>query len=89
MMAGSIAIAAATVLPASAQTTQAAKVPARNVMLVHGLFADGSCWSEMVGRLRTKELNVSSVQNPLTTLDDSAEAVRRLLAQIDGPTVLA
>ncbi|MFN5714297.1 MAG: alpha/beta hydrolase, partial [Bradyrhizobium sp.] len=41
-------------------------VQARNVVLVHGLFADGSCWSEVIPRLQAAGLNVTSVQNPLT-----------------------
>ena len=41
---------------------------ARNIVLVHGLFADGSSWSEVVARLQPKGLRVTSVQNPLTTL---------------------
>jgi pimeloyl-ACP methyl ester carboxylesterase len=61
---------------------------ARNVVLVHGLFADGSCWSEVIARLQAAGLNVTSVQNPLTTLDDAVAATRRVLARQDGPTVL-
>jgi len=67
-----------------------AKVPeARNIVLVHGLFADGSCWSEVIPRLQAKGLNVTSVQNPLTTLDDAVAETQRVLARQDGPTVLA
>jgi hypothetical protein len=49
---------------------------ARNIVLVHGLFADGSSWSEVIARLQAAGLNVTSVQNALTTLD---EAVKMLL----------
>jgi pimeloyl-ACP methyl ester carboxylesterase len=62
---------------------------ARNVVLVHGLFADGSCWSEVIPRLQAVGLNVTAVQNPLTTLEDSVAAAQRTLAEQDGPTVLA
>ncbi len=62
---------------------------ARNVVLVHGLFADGSCWSEVIPRLQSVGLNVTSVQNPLTTLDDAVAETRRVLDRQDGPTVLA
>jgi pimeloyl-ACP methyl ester carboxylesterase len=66
-----------------------AQVPqARNVVLVHGLFADGSCWSEVIPRLQAAGLNVTSVQNPLTTLDEAVAAAQRVLARQDGPTVL-
>lgn len=62
---------------------------ARNVVLVHGLFADGSSWSEVIPRLQAAGLNVTSVQNPLTTLDDAVAETTRVLSQQDGPTVLA
>jgi pimeloyl-ACP methyl ester carboxylesterase len=68
----------------------AGNVPAaRNIVLVHGLFADGSCWSEVIARLQPKGLNVTSVQNPLTTLDDAVAEAQRVLARQNGPTVLA
>ena len=60
----------------------------RNVVLVHGLFADGSCWSEVIARLQSKGMQVTSVQNPLTTLKAGVEATQRALALQDGPTVL-
>jgi hypothetical protein len=47
-----------------AATTPATK--SRNVVLVHGLFADGSCWSEVIARLQAAGLNATAVQNPLT-----------------------
>jgi pimeloyl-ACP methyl ester carboxylesterase len=61
---------------------------AQNVVLVHGLFADGSCWSEVIPRLQAAGLNVISVQNPLTTLDEAVAEARRVLGQVNGPTVL-
>ena len=61
---------------------------ARNVVLVHGLFADGSCWSEVIARLQTAGLNATSVQNPLTTLPEAVASAQRVLARQDGPTVL-
>src|SRR5271169_5659894 len=61
---------------------------AQNVVLVHGLFADGSCWSEVIARLQPKGIQVTSVQNPLTTLKAAVEATQRALALQQGPTVL-
>jgi pimeloyl-ACP methyl ester carboxylesterase len=61
---------------------------AQNVVLVHGLFADGSCWSEVIPRLQAAGLNVTSVQNPLTTLDEAVASAQRVLARQVGPTVL-
>src|SRR5215470_4576390 len=80
------ATAASSLLPhtAFAQTTPKAK----NVVLVHGLFADGSCWSEVIPRLQVAGLNVASVQNPLTTLPKAVDAAMRVLERQDGPTVL-
>jgi pimeloyl-ACP methyl ester carboxylesterase len=66
-----------------------APVKARNVVLVHGLFADGSCWSDVIARLQNAGLNVTSVQNPLTTLPEALASTERVLNRQDGPTVLA
>lgn len=72
--------------PAFAQT--AAPVRADNVVLVHGAWADGSSWSQVIPRLQAAGLNVVSVQNPLSSLDDDVAATRRALALQNGPTVL-
>jgi pimeloyl-ACP methyl ester carboxylesterase len=58
------------------------------VVLVHGLFADGSCWSEVIARLQAAGLNATAVQNPLTTLPEAVAAAQRVLARQDGPAVL-
>lgn len=60
----------------------------RNVVLVHGLFADGSCWLDVIARLQRDNLNVTSVQNPLTTLEEAVAETRRVVSEQDGPTVL-
>jgi pimeloyl-ACP methyl ester carboxylesterase len=65
-----------------------APVQARNVVLVHGAWADGSSWGEVIPRLQAAGLKVTAVQNPLTSLADSVAETRRVLAQQDGPTVL-
>jgi pimeloyl-ACP methyl ester carboxylesterase len=62
--------------------------PARNVVLVHGLYADGSCWLKVVPLLQQAGLNVAAVQNPLRSLEEDCEFTRRTLALQDGPTVL-
>jgi len=79
---------AAGLVPTRGMTQNASPVKARNVVLLHGLFADGSCWSEVIPRLQAAGLNVTSVQNPLTTLPDAVAAAQRVLARQDGPTVL-
>jgi pimeloyl-ACP methyl ester carboxylesterase len=53
------------------------------------LFADGSSWSRVIPRLQAAGLNVTSVQNPLTTLPEAVDSALRVLARQDGPTVLA
>jgi pimeloyl-ACP methyl ester carboxylesterase len=83
--------AAGAVTPLIRTAAQAAEpVPkARNVVLVHGLFADGSSWSEVIARLQAKGMNATAVQNPLTTLEEAVASAQRALALQDGPTVLA
>ncbi len=80
--------AAATSLLSSSAFTQTTP-KAKNVVLVHGLFADGSSWAEVIPRLQAAGLNVTSVQNPLTTLPEAVDAAVRVLARQNGPTVLA
>jgi pimeloyl-ACP methyl ester carboxylesterase len=72
----------------SATQVSATTVVARNVVLAHGLFADGSCWSEVISRLQAEGFNVTAVQNPLVTLPEAVTSVNRVLARQDGPTVL-
>src|ERR1700731_2949111 len=60
----------------------------KNVVLVHGAWADGSSWAEVLARLQAAGLKVTAVQNPLTTLAESVAATRSALALQDGPTVL-
>lgn len=55
---------------------------------MHGAFADGSSWSKVIPLLEAKGLNVTAVQNPLTSLADDVATTRRLLAQQPGPTIL-
>lgn len=63
-------------------------IKANNIVLVHGLFADGSCWSEVIARLQAAGLNVTAVQNPLTTLPEAVASAQKVLARQSGPTVL-
>jgi pimeloyl-ACP methyl ester carboxylesterase len=69
-------------------STAAPAGPIRNVVLVHGLFADGSSWQKVIPLLQAKGLHVTAVQNPTTSLDADVDAVKRALAQQDGPTLL-
>src|SRR5436190_4552885 len=60
----------------------------RNVVLVHGAWADGSSWSKVIRLLEKAGLNVVAVQNPLTSWDDDVAAARRAVALQDGPVIL-
>lgn len=84
-------LAAGALLMMSAGAVMAADVApikANNVVLVHGSWADGSSWSEVIARLQAAGLNVTAVQNPLTSVADDVAATQRVLDQQDGPTVL-
>ena len=84
-----VAGAAASLTATRGMGATATPAKARNVVLVHGLFADGSSWSEVIAPLQAAGLNVTSVQNPLTTLPEAVASAERVLARQDGPTVLA
>lgn len=60
----------------------------RNVVLVHGAFADGSGWRGVYDDLTARGYRVTIVQNPLTSLADDVAATRRVLERQDGPTIL-
>ena len=83
-----VAALAATFGTFAAPAQAAPPVEARNVVLVHGAWADGSSWAEVIPLLQAAGLKVTAVQNPLTSLEDSVAATRRALALQDGPTVL-
>jgi len=83
-----LSMLSATLLAAQALAQTPKPAEARNVVLVHGAWADGSSWGEVIQRLQAAGLHVTAVQNPLTSLADSIAATRRALALQDGPTVL-
>ncbi|MBW4028325.1 MAG: alpha/beta hydrolase [Acidobacteria bacterium] len=66
--------------------SQASQV--KNIVLVHGAFADGSSWSKVIPPLQANGFNVTSVQNPLTSFNDDVAATKRALAAQDGPVIL-
>ena len=88
-----IAGAAASLLPRSVRAKpvggrEGIRSGIRNVVLVHGAYADGSCWADVIGLLQQAGLRATAVQNPLTSLADDVAATQRILALQDGPTVL-
>lgn len=58
------------------------------VVLVHGAFANGACWSKLVPLLRAKGLCVAVSHCPLSSLGDDVDAVRRTISMQDGPVLL-
>jgi pimeloyl-ACP methyl ester carboxylesterase len=60
----------------------------KNVVLVHGAFADGSGWRGVYDNLTARGYRVSIVQNPLTSLADDVAATTRVLDLQDGPAIL-
>lgn len=81
----------ATLLACSlAQPATAQKAPqgVKNIVFVHGAFADGSSWAKVIPLLEAKGYHVTAVQNPLTSLADDVAATKRALAQQDGPVLL-
>jgi pimeloyl-ACP methyl ester carboxylesterase len=80
---------AAAVLAGAASAPLAASAePAKNVILVHGAWADGSSWSKIILLLTARGFHVTAVQLPLTSLADDAATVKRALALESGPVVL-
>ncbi|WP_185963433.1 alpha/beta hydrolase [Flavobacterium gawalongense] len=72
-------------ISSNAQTTT---TPVKNVVLVHGAFADGSGWRALYEVLSKKGYHVTIVQNPLTSLEDDVAATKVVLDNQDGPTIL-
>jgi pimeloyl-ACP methyl ester carboxylesterase len=60
-----------------------------NIVLVHGAWADGSCWSDVIQNLQAKGYDVTAPQFPLTSLGDDVARLRQVLGRQDGPTILA
>ena len=59
-----------------------------NILLVHGAWADGSCWSKVILLLQAKGYSVTAAQIPLTSLENDIDVTRRLLSEQSEPTVL-
>jgi pimeloyl-ACP methyl ester carboxylesterase len=62
--------------------------PVKNIVLVHGAFADGSSWARVIPILQAQGYNVTAVQNPLTSLADDVAATQRAIARQDGSVIL-
>lgn len=62
--------------------------PVKNIVLVHGAWADGSSWAKVIPLLEKQGLHVVAVQNPLSSLADDVAAAKRAIDAQDGPVVL-
>ena len=71
---------------AEAKASSATRV--KNIVLVHGAFADGSSWSKVIPLLQKLDYHVVTVQNPMTSLADEVAFTRRIIALQDGPLIL-
>lgn len=60
----------------------------KNIVIVHGAFADGSGWKSIYNILSKRGYHVTVVQNPLSGLKNDVDATMRILDKQDGPTIL-
>ena len=81
-----MALTLATILGITPKETEAQEI--KNIVLVHGAYADGSGWEGVYKILTAKGYKVSVVANPNTGLDDDAAATKRVLDRQDGPAIL-
>src|SRR5690349_17770730 len=81
--------AAMAIFATTATVTEAVAQQVKNVVLVHGAFADGSGYKGLYQELTKKGYHVTVVQNPLSSLEDDVKATRLALDKQDGPTILA
>src|SRR5262245_16302810 len=84
VLAGSVGVAALS----GSGYAQAQQPAVKNVVLVHGAFADGTSWSKVIPILEARGFHAVAVQNPLTSLSDDVNATRRIIAMQDGPVIL-
>ena len=76
-----LAALAATIFATEASAETSKPVVANNVVLVHGAWADGSSWSEVVSRLQAAGMHVTAVQNPLSSLAESGDTLGNCAAR--------
>jgi pimeloyl-ACP methyl ester carboxylesterase len=72
-----------------AREDKTAKGSKMNIVLVHGAWAEGSCWSGVIERLQADGYHVTAPQFPLTALADDVARLRQVLDLQDGPTIVA
>src|SRR5262245_27525316 len=85
LLAGIFAVAT---VPSGRAQPPPQQLPVKNIVLVHGAFADGTSWAKVIPILEARGFHVVAVQNPLTSLADDAKATRRIIAKQEGPVIL-
>ena len=83
-----VAAAAASALAAPGLASAASPAPQPSVVIVHGAFADGSDWAKVIPLLQREGVQVTAVQNPLSSLADDVAAARRAIDAQPGKVVL-
>jgi pimeloyl-ACP methyl ester carboxylesterase len=73
---------------AAQSKTAGTATPVKNIVLVHGAFADGSSYAKVIPLLTAKGFRVTAVQNPLSSLAEDVAAAKRAIALQDGPAIL-
>lgn len=72
----------------TADSTNHLKSQKPSIVFVHGLWADGSCWNNIIEKLQAEGYNVVSAQNPTTSLEDDVAATKKALDRTQGPVIL-
>lgn len=67
---------------------QVKSIGVKNVVLVHGAYADGLSWNKVIPQLHAKGFNVTAVHLPLSSLKDDVAATKRAIARMNGPVLL-
>jgi len=81
-----LALAALPTAPLFGQKTPVTSI--KNIVLVHGAFADGSSWYKVIPILQELGYHVAAVQNPTTSLAEEVASTKRIIALQDGPVIL-
>lgn len=87
-MAALLGLLAISTLSGKAETPMSQPQHVRNIVLVHGAWADGSSWNKIIPLLQQNGFHVTAVHLPFTTLAEDAATVKRALALQDGPAIL-
>jgi len=88
LLIGSLAVASVTGAAQAQSRMPAAPARVRNIVLVHGAFADGSSYAKVIPLLEVRGFRVTAVQNPLSSLAADVAAAKRAISLQDGPVIL-